>query len=551
MIPTIPTDRFVPDRRGVSEVIGAVLIFALVLLMLAIIQVAAVPIANQQAEFEHNQRVTGDFQDLSGAVDRAATLNTPGTTSVEAGFRYRSRLFLINPPSPSGGLETEPGTFVVRNAIATNAETRDYLNGGDQTFDTNALVYRPNYNEYRNSPVTRYEGWTLFNQYDGGDRVYNRKGLVTDRRVALTALDGGRSGAAPGAITIEVSPISTPRQSVGVTGEGPDDPVTLELTTELPAETWEGILSDQANVDAVNQLDADTVEVVLAYADQDGTPIAYDLRLAKVGIGTGTTDEGPHYLTTTGPLPQITTVGGTISVEARDRFNAPIAGEPVEFTATGASLRTSDGEVGSTVTATTNEEGQASVAVVNPTGSTVDVTATADVAEGTDGRQTERGTVTYADLEVGGDSDEDGEFNPDDADSVKLISSEIIGSGAQQNKEPYYVDVTFQNQAPDTKTITAIRVNAYLSNTFSQAQGTIVPDEVRIDAGNLLEVGGPYATPGGTFDTTLAPGDESTYRFEFLVGGSNHQPDRADVIVYSVRFTDGSSGRYFVQTDNR
>ncbi len=550
MIPTpTPTNGIARDSRAVSEVIGAVLIFALVLLLLAVIQVTAIPVANQQAEYEHNQRVLGDFQDLGGAVDRAATLGTPGTSSVEAGFRYTSRFPFLNPPSPSGAIETDPGTFVVRNANATNAETRDYLTGDDRTFETNALVYTPGYNEYRNAPVTRYEGWTLYNEYEEGTRVYTSDGLVADRRISLTSLDGGRSGSAPGAVTIETSPVSGPSRTVSVRGQSPTDPVTIELTTGLSADRWSEMLADEPDVEDVTQVDADTVAVVLAYADDTGDPIVYDIRLAKVGVGPGSTDEDPHYLTTADRLPLITGAGGPVTVELRDRFNAPVPGEPVVFTATDATLRTPEGETGTTVTVTTDEDGRASVAVVGPTAATVDVTATADVAVDTDGRQTERGTVEFDALAVGdgGNGGGGGEFNPNDDASVLFVASDLVGQG----NGPYYVDVTFNNTASGTKTIAVVRMNAYMSNTISQGNSRLIPAAYEVSGSTRLAVGGPYTNPGGTFDADLARYVETTHRFEFFESdGGSFRPDRADVIVYSVRYTDGTSDRYFIQIDD-
>ena len=55
------TERFNADERGVSEIVGAILVFALVILLLSIIQSQAVPSQNQEIEVQHSVVVQGDL----------------------------------------------------------------------------------------------------------------------------------------------------------------------------------------------------------------------------------------------------------------------------------------------------------------------------------------------------------------------------------------------------------------------------------------------------------------------------------------------------------
>ena len=52
---------FDSDERGVSEVLGAILVFGILVVLLATIQTQAIPAANEQVEFNHNQEVQSDL----------------------------------------------------------------------------------------------------------------------------------------------------------------------------------------------------------------------------------------------------------------------------------------------------------------------------------------------------------------------------------------------------------------------------------------------------------------------------------------------------------
>jgi hypothetical protein len=531
--------RFDRDDRGVSEILGGIFIFALVIMVLVLLQVWAVPAANQQTEFEHNQRVLGDFQQFGSEVDRAAGLGVLGSSPIEAGTRYSPRFLLLNPSAPAGTVETSQRSVSVRNVQATNPETGSkYLVGDTEyVFETRAVAYRPGYNEYANPPTTRYEGWTLYNDFEGTNRVYTRKGLLSDRTIRLTMLDGNLSQTSQSSITLPTTPISAPSQSVAVRGANPNAPVTLRLETGLSADDWNGTLDSESNFAGATQIDNETVEIRLRYADDSGQPIPYNLRMAKVGIGQGTTAEGAHYLTVVGDEPEIDGAGGSVTVDVRDRFNNPVPGVNVTFSS-------SQGTIPEPVV-TSDQNGRATAEFRNPTAERVTITAMANVNAGD--RQIERGRVVFDGIAVeGGTSARDSEINPSDDASFTQESAVFRSAGGNQG--PWYADVTFENQGED-RVITAVRVNAYILSTFNRGQSTF-PEEADITSGNAAlpraTIQGPYV-PHPTANARVAEGSSRTLSFEFLVDNANYEPDAGDFFVVSIRFDDGSVGRYFVQ----
>ncbi|MEF8914967.1 Ig-like domain-containing protein [Natronomonas sp.] len=534
--------QFDRDDRGVSEILGGILVFALVVMVLILLQTWAVPATNQQTEFEHNQRTLGDFQQFGSEVDRAAALGVPGSTAIEAGTRYPPRFLLLNPPAPAGTVDTTQRTVRLVNVQATDPETGSkYLVGDTEyTFSTRSVAYDPAYNEYRNAPTTRYEGWALYNDFGDATRVYDRKGLLSDRTIQLTMLDGNVSESTQSSILLSTTPISAPSQTVSVRGVDANTPLTVRLDTDLSAEEWTSMLASEPNFGGATQLDHDSVEIQFRYADADAQPITYNLRMAKVGIGQGTTTEDAHYLTVT-ERPKIDGSGGTVTVDVRDRFNNPVPGVDVTFSS-------AQGSIPDPVV-TSDAAGRATTEFLSPVTDTVTITATAAVNEGD--LQFERGRVVLSGVVVEGSvPDRGSEFNPNDGTSFSQQSADFRSVGSGSNAE-WFADVVFRNDDADTaKQITAIRVNAYVSSTFNRGEQFTPPDMVNITSGGqnltLAEVQGPYV-PYTASNAEVSPEATRTITFEFRDGSDNLRADSGDFFVVSIRFADGTVERYFVQ----
>lgn len=537
-------NQFDRDDRGVSEILGGILVFALVVMVLILLQTWAVPATNQQTEFEHNQRTLGDFQQFGSGVDRAAALGAPGSTTIEAGTRYPPRFLLLNPPAPAGTVETTQRSVQLVNVQATDLETGSkYLVGDTEyTFSTRSVAYDPAYNEYRNAPTTRYEGWALYNDFGDATRVYDRKGLLSEQTIRLTMLDGNVSESTQSSILLPTTPISAPSQTVNVRGVDANNPLTVRLDTNLSAEEWTSMLDTEPNFDGATQLDDDSVEIQFRYADTNGQPITYNLRMAKVGIGQETTTEGAHYLTVT-ERPNIDGSGGTVTVDVRDRFNNPVPGVDVTFSSAQGSIPVP--------VVTSDAAGRATTEFLSPVTDTVTINATATVAEGDDGRQFERGRVVLSGVTVeDGDLDRGSEFNPNDGTSFSQQSADFRSTGTGQ-AETWFADVVFRNDDTNAaKQITAIRVNAYVSSTFNRGEQFTNPDVVQITSGGqnlpLAEVQGPYVAHPAS-NAVVDSESTRTITFEFRDGPDNMRADSGDFFVVSIQFGDGTVERYFVQ----
>ncbi|MUV60167.1 hypothetical protein [Halobacterium sp. CBA1126] len=315
--------RFRDDSRAQSVQIGAILLFATLIIALSVYQATVVPSQNADVEYKHSQTVQNQLTDVRNGILRSAATGTTQPVSVTLGTQYPSRVFLMNPPPATGTLRTgsyENNGIEVSNVVATNDETRDFLDGS-WTASTKYLEYEPNYHEYDNAPNLAYGETLLYNRYprEGTTIPLSDQLLVDGNTITLVALNGSVGTTQSGSVSVNPQALSGPYERVQVTNES-DEPVELTIPTQLSADTLTnrtGLGGQDAfqNAEAVGD---DRVRVTL-------DPGTYTLRTAKVGVGSGTDDPGPRYLTTSDD--RTVQNGEEFTVSMRDAFNNPVSGD--------------------------------------------------------------------------------------------------------------------------------------------------------------------------------------------------------------------------------
>ena len=568
MIPTATLDRPEPttdqprslawDDRGVSEVLGAILMFALVILLIALIQLNAVPAANQQVEFEHNQRVQGDLQEFQGVFLRSATTNTDGSAAIEVGTSYPSRFFLFNPPDPTGTVSVGDGGQIRLENVYATGETRDYLNGDERQFDTRFLTYAPNYNEYRNPPTTVFENGVLYNEFANEQTVVSeRRSFINGRTISLVALQGQYSTGTSGSLALETTPISAPGQEVSVstqTAAPTDDPIVIHIPTRLPAEEWRAILEDelQSNGGYVLPITDDTSDGELTIELAAGE--TYELRVAAVGVGGEfETETDEEYIVDVSGNGETVAAGTSqrLEVQVRDEYNNPVSDVAVAAKADTGTVSFVDG----------NDRTDA------------DGTATLDFDPGVVGATTEPRTVTVWFVP---DSDTPAAANPDDptfdaahkaefslsavqsgaggppgppvpGDGATTLNNRITikdtnhylygGASSCNSRLPNpsndnnrcYVEMTLENKLGTTAALTELRLASYYG------QGESIPDTMRVintdtsdteDFELASDFVAPSPSPFASFGTAGSANDDVTFEIYFdPKGPSNNVPN--------------------------
>jgi len=456
------------DGRGVSEVLGAVLLFGLLMTLLVLIQVNAVPAQNQQIEFEHNQRAQQDMLSVDRAILQAGIENVPASTEVEVATRYPSRFFLVNPGVGAGSIATtDPGTVTVSNAVAPSAST--YWNGDDRTFETRHLRYRPNYNEYRNAPVTTYEHNTLVNTFDNGAvRPVDSGSFVDGDQLLLVLLDGQLATSSTNAIAVETTPLSGPSQSVSITN-GTDSGITVSLPTTLTEVQWEGLLEDETvasggHVSAISVAPG-TPHNTLTVTLEPGT---YQLRMARVGVSGAINESalGPYYLTTADEAfgeSIRTDESRAVTVRVRDRFNNPVTGD-VTFASADGSFRLANGTTVGSLTKSSDDSGAVTAVFVPTSGFTGTAVVTASRDFDGDGTVQNRERTQFS-IPVEGD----GDGSTDSVSGVNPYFAESVRLESIRRQGPNGVSIEFYNNGTTDREIRQIRLLFYSSNSGNPA----------------------------------------------------------------------------------
>jgi hypothetical protein len=325
------------DERGVTAQVGAVILLGFLVVSLSLYQATVVPQQNEQVEFRHSQAVQQDMVDLRNAIVRSAAKGPSQPTTVRLGTEYPPRTLFVNPPPPVGRLSSgEPlsarsrgtGNVTLANvSVVGSEETADFL-AGSRNVSTTAVVYRPDYNEYGSAPTTVYENSVLYNQFAGGNVTLANQTLVDGRTITVVTLAGDTSLARTRAAAVDPRALSAATRTVTVQDNTTGN-LTVTVPTSLPRDRWATLTSREPFVVDVRDAGPGRVQLVLS------NRTTYDLRMARIGIGTGARAPDAAYLTAT-QTPESVPAGESTRVvlEVRDRFNNPVSGR--ELSAAGS-----------------------------------------------------------------------------------------------------------------------------------------------------------------------------------------------------------------------
>ncbi|MFB6254297.1 MAG: Ig-like domain-containing protein [Halobacteriaceae archaeon] len=364
--------RFRDDERAVTIQIGAVLFFAIVVIIISLYQAQAIPDQNKEIEFSHNQRVQDRLIGLRNAILQTAATGNSIPTSIPLGTRYPERILFVNPAPPTGKLFTKQlgnkSRVWITNATAKDADVQEYWNGSTITFPTKGIVYSPSYFYYSNAPTTIYENTLLFNQFDSATVMLTDQELIEGNQINLILINGSLMKQGRKATTVDLDPISAPTKTITI--KNTTAPINLTISTTLPLSQWKSLLKDKRQVQSVQKgPTSGTVTILLK-------PGTYELEIAMIGVGTDQMNVEGYYLQNIADKTLQTNAAGRakIVVEVRDRFNNPVANASVTFTTQYGTFETrtgkpinDDDQSGSTATVTTDSNGLATV-WINTTG---------------------------------------------------------------------------------------------------------------------------------------------------------------------------------------
>lgn len=260
------------DDRGVSPLIGFLLVVGILVLSLGIWQVNFVPAENKQVEIQHYEDIIGDMQELRNAIVRIGETNQLQAVRFKLGTAYPPRVIGVNAPPAQGALETSTaGTGeIVVDGVNTTA-----VCGFEET-TSRSITYDPAYNYFENADPIHYENTVVYrNTSDGTIVLDSGQALIRDNTINLVPMVTDFSLTDQSATTIDFQGEQTGATKVSKA-------LTITIPTDLSAETWETeLLDDQDAVTSVtaNQTRANAVDIALEAR-------SYSFRCTPAGAGT-------------------------------------------------------------------------------------------------------------------------------------------------------------------------------------------------------------------------------------------------------------------------
>ncbi|WP_220618969.1 hypothetical protein [Haloarcula rubra] len=215
--------------------VGAVLLFAILIVTFATYQAFIVPDQNREVEFNHYQGVQRDMVEVRNTILDTYTGGNDGYAEVALGTRFPARLVSINPPPPSGSLRTtEPRPIVISEQGGPEI-TDEVCPGTD--FDTRFLEYEPNYAEFEQAGTIRYESSLLYNDFRDGTVQLAGQSVVEGDQVQIIPITNDINTA--GTQTAPVEP------KAGRLDTSQREDITVKLPTQLSEDQWEAALDGE------------------------------------------------------------------------------------------------------------------------------------------------------------------------------------------------------------------------------------------------------------------------------------------------------------------
>lgn len=259
------------DERGQSEVIGALLIFAVIVAFIGLNQAFLVPQANEEVEFKHHNDVQRDVVDLRAATTEAAASNQPRSRAIALGTDYPSRFVAINPPPATGTIRTVDG----QGEITTSHSDLDLsaVCGTNGQPDTKFIEYRPNYNEYGNALPMTIENSVVYREASSRPLYSTGQVFAKGNQINIIRYVGDVQESSASSASLDLIPSETGSDVVDTRR---NESLNITLPTRLSNSSWEDLV-DTSEVTPVN-VSGDRVKFEFA------NNTVYTVRCTTVGI---------------------------------------------------------------------------------------------------------------------------------------------------------------------------------------------------------------------------------------------------------------------------
>ncbi len=224
------------EERGVSVVIGAMLMLLVVAAMWGTIQAFLVPDWNKDVEYEHLNMVHDDMITFKSDVEDVALSGAPKSSDFRMGVRYPNRMFLANPGTGVAGSLTSDNVAVsiVYTIDAPGDPTIT------QTYSSNRISYEVQGTIDR--PRLVYEHGVIIRDYGNASATTDEQALIVGDEIYLPVLTGNLTASSSMETeSIAIKPLS---QS---TGSSKIKSAVITMDTLYPA-VWAQLLAGKSTL---------------------------------------------------------------------------------------------------------------------------------------------------------------------------------------------------------------------------------------------------------------------------------------------------------------
>ncbi|MBI3040239.1 MAG: hypothetical protein HYY80_01050, partial [Chloroflexi bacterium] len=235
--------RFWREKKGVSVVLGTLLIFTIMVGLYASIQTTQVPIWNSQIDVQAYETTYGDMLFLKSDVKNVALLKQPKSTTIRMGARYPDRMVFINPKQGIYGImDREDTTVTIQYTVTWSTGSATYT----ENHTSSRLIY-----ESMGAARTKiiYEHGLIIREFPAGSASTDPQELIVDEELSIPVLDASLMSpkSSMRSESFSIKPYAGSQSKQNVTS------VTITLPTNYPriwAERLEGLETDRMTISA-------------------------------------------------------------------------------------------------------------------------------------------------------------------------------------------------------------------------------------------------------------------------------------------------------------
>jgi len=239
------------EERGVSVVIGAMLMLLIMAMLYGTVQAYHVPIWNKDVEYEHLDGVHNDMMTLKSDIEDVALSGEPKSSNIRMGVRYPNRIFLANPGTGVAGSLTSD------NVAISIEYTIDGL--GDptitQTYNSNRIIYEAQGTV--DSPKLVYEHGVIIRDYGDESATTDEQSLIVGDDIYIPILIGNLTASSSMETeSIEIKSLSQSYSRTKIKS------ATITISTDYP-EVWEELLAGANTTDTKVWVDQGQSQIVI------------------------------------------------------------------------------------------------------------------------------------------------------------------------------------------------------------------------------------------------------------------------------------------------